>query len=784
MAARKKEANSSSATFSIQSKKANYKNQWFSFWSNLKSILCQKTWKSRAGLLLLLSFTSLMLPSLILPLLPNSLEQVVLSSMAIGLAPSLQIAQVTPPAVTNNNKQVLKIGALNFRGEERTIARWQSHAEYLSERIPEYAFELVPLTIEEFYPAAEKNELDFMITNPGMYVNLEAKYGANRIVSLKKLRVGQVNPVFGAVIFTRAERNDINELKDFKGKTFAGVKKGAFGGWQMALAVFKEQGIDPERHFKDLSFAGSPSNVVEVVLNGEVDGGTIRTDILEGLADEGKINLEDFKIINQQQDPTGEFPFLHSTPLYPDWPFAVAKDVPLEIGEKVAQALLSMPQDSPAAKAAQSQGWTIPLNYRSVHELFIKLEIAPYEELGKVTFAQLIRKFWYLIVIALALLALALVIIYFQKSSLAQQKLSEQKLHELNKSLEESAQEQRRQKEQQQQANKQLETAIYSLIDEISDATKGDLTVRANLYSIELSNVADLFNTIIGNLQDIAIEARQSTIQVKNSLKQNESAIRLLAKQAIAEEKETRNTVMSVQQMSHSIQEVAHNANQAEQIVNDTYNTILTSTENMDLTVDSIFNLRNTVGETAKKMKRLGESSQKISQAVSFIEEIALKTNVLAINASNEAHRAGEYGQGFAVVAEQVGALAEQCSVATREIARIVAAIQAETKEVSQAMKSGSTQVVETTRLVKSTKDSLSLVLKKSQAISQLMGLISQSTISQANTSQNVTNLMRKIAQLSEMTSKSSQEVAQSIGSTARVAARLQSTVAQFKVAE
>ena len=152
--------------------------------------------------------------------------------------------------------------------------------------------------------------------------------------------------------------------------------------------------------------------------------------------------------------------------------------------------------------------------------------------------------------------------------------------------------------------------------------------------------------------------------------------------------------------MSKSIQEVAENASQAEKIADDTYNTLLNSTNDMDLTVDSILELRTTVGETAKKMKRLGESSQKISQAVSFIEEIALKTNVLAINASVEAGRAGEYGQGFTIVAEQVGALAEQSGAATKEIAKIVAAIQAETQEVSQAMESGTTQVVETTRLV------------------------------------------------------------------------------------
>ena len=338
--------------------------------------------------------------------------------------------------------------------------------------------------------------------------------------------------------------------------------------------------------------------------------------------------------------------------------------------------------------------------------------------------------------------------------------------------------------DEQRQEKEQLEAAIYTLIDEVSNATEGDLTVRANLESMELSTVADLFNAIIDNLQEIAVEAKHSTSQVGSSLKQNEEAILLLAEQAIAEAQETRDTLMSVEQMSRSIQTVAENANQAEKIADDTYNTVLNSTNDMDLTVDSILKLRTTVGETAKKMKRLGESSQKISQAVSFIEEIALKTNVLAINASVEAGRAGEYGQGFTIVAEQVGALAEQSAAATKEIAKIVAAIQAETQEVNQAMESGTSQVVESTRLVETTKGSLEQILAKSQEINQLMGSISQTTVSQANTSQNVTSLMQRIANLSETTSESSKEVAQSMEETARVAAKLESTVAQFKVAD
>ncbi len=359
-----------------------------------------------------------------------------------------------------------------------------------------------------------------------------------------------------------------------------------------------------------------------------------------------------------------------------------------------------------------------------------------------------------------------------------------QNLNEMATTIDASLEAKQLEAQAQRQEKEQLELAIYTLIDEIGDATDGDLTVRANLDNLELSTVADLFNAIIDNLQEIAIEAKQSSNLVGSSLKQNEQAIRMLAQQATTEAKETRDTLNSVAQMSQSIQTVATNANEAEKIADDTYNTVLNSSNDMDSTVDSILNLRTTVSDTANKMQRLAESSQKISQAVSLIEEITLKTNVLAINAGAEADRAGEYGQGFSIIAEQVGALAEQSKIAITEIAGVVSRIQTETQDVRVAMESGTAQVLNTTRLVENTKQSLAEVLEKSQTIDQLMKSISQSTVSQADTSQSVTRLMQRIAELSATTSKSSTEVAQSIEETALVAQKLESAVAQFKVAK
>ena len=336
--------------------------------------------------------------------------------------------------------------------------------------------------------------------------------------------------------------------------------------------------------------------------------------------------------------------------------------------------------------------------------------------------------------------------------------------------------------QQQRQQRELLELGILNLVNEIEGATNGDLTVRASLDSMELSTVADLFNAVIDSLRDIAIEVKQGTGQVTTSLGSNERDIRQLSEQAITEAAEIRGTFNSVAQMTDSIQTVATNANQASTIAKEAYVVAQEGTDAMAQTVASILSLRTTVGESAKKMKRLGESSQKISQVVTLIEEIALKTNLLAINASVEASRAGEQGRGFTVVAEQVGALAEQSAVATREIAQIVAAIQAETQDVAQVMELGTAQVVDGTRLVEATKQKLNQMLQKSQEIDILMSSISTATISQAETAKVVTQLIQQVTVSSEERSTFSSQMATSMQSTSQVAKQLEQKVAQFQV--
>ena len=296
------------------------------------------------------------------------------------------IAELEPPksaallaqASPNTEQQdiIIKVGVLSKEDRSRTISQWQPTMDYLSQTIPGYRFQIVAAGFEQMREIANNKEVNFFLVNPGMYVEFEADYGANRIATLKNLRVGKPYTQFGGLILTKADNNRINEIEDLKNKTFMAVSPTAFGGWYMAEGVLFEKGIkNPEKFFKSLTFGKTHNNVIKAIVNGEVEAGTVRTDALERAVQRGDVKIEDFKVINRQETPG--FPFLHSTPLYPEWPFAAVEGENLELEENIAKALLNMPADSPAAQASKSAGWTVPLNYRPIHDLFIDLDVAP-----------------------------------------------------------------------------------------------------------------------------------------------------------------------------------------------------------------------------------------------------------------------------------------------------------------------------------------------------------------------------------------------------------------------
>jgi twitching motility protein PilJ/methyl-accepting chemotaxis protein PixJ len=336
--------------------------------------------------------------------------------------------------------------------------------------------------------------------------------------------------------------------------------------------------------------------------------------------------------------------------------------------------------------------------------------------------------------------------------------------------------------QEQRQLKEGLQRRALDLLQEVDPISKGDLTIRAKVTADEIGTIADSYNATVGNLRKIVLQVQQAASQVAQTTSSNEASIQSLSTEALHQAEEIAVALERAQEMAQSVQLVAGNAEEALAAVLEASQTVEEGDQAMNRTVDGILAIRETVAETAKKVKHLGESSQKISTVVNLISTFAAQTNLLALNASIEAARAGEEGRGFAVVADEVRSLARQSAEATNEIEKLVAAIQGETNEVVAAMEAGTEQVVMGTKLVDETRQSLNKITTVSSKISDLVASITQATVVQSQASHAVTQTMTNVAAIAEKTSQEATFVSSSFEELLKVAKALETEVGQFKV--
>ncbi len=247
--------------------------------------------------------------------------------------------------------------------------------------------------------------------------------------------------------------------------------------------------------------------------------------------------------------------------------------------------------------------------------------------------------------------------------------------------------------------NEVLNNSVLGLLQTVSQMARKDLTVRATVTEDVTGPVADALNLVnretvkvLQQVSDISADVSLASLKVK----QQSDSVQAVAAAERVQVNATSESLVSASQAMGRIAELAQTCNAAADRAIKTTQAALTS---VNSTVGGIASTRDTIRETEKRIKRLGERSQEISVAVNLINTIAERTHILALNAAMHAASAGEAGRGFAVVADEVQRLAESARQATQQIATLVGNIQVETADTVTTMNSAITQVVEGSRL-------------------------------------------------------------------------------------
>jgi len=234
--------------------------------------------------------------------------------------------------------------------------------------------------------------------------------------------------------------------------------------------------------------------------------------------------------------------------------------------------------------------------------------------------------------------------------------------------------------------------------------------------------------------------------------------------------------------MSATSGDIAQNCQMAAESANRANESAASGAQVVQDTVQCMYKIAERVNETSTTVASLGSRSDQIGQIVGTIEDIADQTNLLALNAAIEAARAGEQGRGFAVVADEVRALAERTTRATREIGEMIKAIQNETRGAVTAMEQGVREVESGTSEAARSGQAIAEIIDQIGALQTQVNQIATAAEEQTATTSEISSNMIQITEVVQQTARGAHESATAASQLKDVAEELQGLVRQFKL--
>ncbi|MBE0508637.1 MAG: PhnD/SsuA/transferrin family substrate-binding protein [Marinospirillum sp.] len=296
----------------------------------------------------------------------------------------------------------LHLGVLEWRDSVIPAGYWQPTLAAIGRQLPNHQVVLHPLNLQELEVALAAGQLDFVMTNPGHYVQLSQHYPLAPLATLRNPAFDPPQQAVGSVLIVAAE-SAVQQWRDLRNRRVAAVHPEAFGGFQLIWDQLEHHGLNLQRDVGEWIFTGYPMEALLDRLNtGEVDAVVLRSCLLESLAAEGRLDLQDYRVIGKRQ--MAGYPCQLSSDLYPDWPFLSTGRQPTEVVQQIALALLQMP-DTPENRSQ----WSTPLSYQPVYQLFERLRVGPYAAFPRNPLLALLHQYRYLLLVLAGLMILFLI---------------------------------------------------------------------------------------------------------------------------------------------------------------------------------------------------------------------------------------------------------------------------------------------------------------------------------------------------------------------------------------
>jgi twitching motility protein PilJ len=324
--------------------------------------------------------------------------------------------------------------------------------------------------------------------------------------------------------------------------------------------------------------------------------------------------------------------------------------------------------------------------------------------------------------------------------------------------------------------------AILELLDEITNLADGDLTVDVTVTEDFTGAIADSINYTVQSMRSLVGSINSAAVEIAAAAGSTQETARRMNAASERQAREITAATGAVTDMSQSLQEVA---GRAEKLSSDAQNSVEVAHNGADTvkrTIQGMAALREQIQDTAKRIKRLGESSQEIGNIIEFINDISEQTNTLALNASIQAAMAGEQGRGFAVVADEVQRLAERASNATRQIETLIKTIQADTQEAITSMERSTTNVVTGAKAAEEAGQALSQMEATSLELARLMQEVAVAARNQSGQGVKIAGTMQLVREIAVETAGSAAQTAEAVGELNALSEKLRESVSGFKL--